>query len=59
MLQMLRPEQAIAQGVLKNLELIVVARRKATKQTRNHASTWVNGVLLGGNVVWIASLRSQ
>jgi hypothetical protein len=43
-------------GVLKNAELTVTARSKATKQFRNHASTWVNGVLSGGNVVSIASL---
>jgi hypothetical protein len=46
-------------GVLKNAELTVIARSKATKQFRKHASTWVNGVILGGNVVWIASLRLQ
>jgi hypothetical protein len=32
--------------VLKNPELTVIARRKATKETRTHASTCVNGVLL-------------
>jgi hypothetical protein len=37
----------------------VIARSKATKQSRDRASTGVNGVAFGGNVVWIASLRSQ